>query len=170
MNHQVNSLIRGLLLGTALLLAVGCASTRSVDKSDDPTQDAERISGGISAIAGESAGAEATVTSEDAESQPDAFIEGFLQGRVPGVQVMELPGGGFSVRIRGKNSILGSSEPLYVVDGMQVMSARGGLAWLNIHDIEKIEILKNASETAIYGSRGANGVVLVTTKRGSKKP
>ncbi len=85
-----------------------------------------------------------------------------------GVRVIELPGGGFSVRIRGKSSILASTEPLYVVDGMQILhNRREGLSWINVHDIEKIEVLKDVSATALYGTRGANGVVLITTKRGA---
>jgi TonB-linked SusC/RagA family outer membrane protein len=89
-----------------------------------------------------------------------------LQGRAAGVQVMQnsgAPGGSISVRIRGTNSVQGSNEPLYVVDGFPL---NGSLSLLNNADIESIEILKDASAIAIYGSRGANGVVLITTKKG----
>lgn len=155
------------LILCVLVLTTGCASTRSSGQADREAQDAERISRGIAAIAGESAGIGDTVTSKDVENEPNTSLEQLLTGRVAGVQVFKHPNGGFSVRIRGESSIMGGNEPLYVVDGMQVMhNTRQGLNWLNVNDIEKIEILKSASDTAIYGVRGSNGVVLITTKRG----
>jgi TonB-linked SusC/RagA family outer membrane protein len=90
-----------------------------------------------------------------------------LSGRVAGVQIKQntgAPGGSISVRIRGTNSIKGSNEPLYVVDGFPVSGT--SLTFINNSEIESMEILKDASATAIYGSRGANGIVLVTTKSG----
>lgn len=89
-----------------------------------------------------------------------------LSGIVAGVQVSQnsgAPGARMSVRIRGGNSINGSNEPLYVVDGFPI---QGGLNNLSPKDIASMEVLKDASATAIYGSRGANGVVLITTKKG----
>ena len=168
MKRRTSTLISHLFPAIALVLLAGCTSTRPLDSSDSTTQDVGRISGGIAAIAGESAESENTVTRADADRQPGTSIEQLLQGRVAGVEVVELPGGGFSVRIRGKNSIMGGTEPLYVVDGMQVMhNTRDGLSWLNIKDVEKIEVLKELSATSLYGVRGANGVVLITTKRGA---
>lgn len=85
-----------------------------------------------------------------------------LQGRVSGVQVNQLngqPGAGIQVRIRGANSIKGDNEPLWIINGFP-----GNINMINTSDIESVEILKDASATAIYGSRGANGVVIVTTK------
>jgi TonB-linked SusC/RagA family outer membrane protein len=92
-----------------------------------------------------------------------------LQGRAAGVQVIQnsgSPGGAISVRIRGTNSIQGGNEPLYVVDGFPLNGS--SLNQLNTADIESVEVLKDASAIAIYGTRGANGVVLVTTKKGRK--
>lgn len=86
-----------------------------------------------------------------------------LQGRVAGVEISQLngqPGSGMQVRIRGANSIKGSNDPLWIIDGFP-----GDINMINTSDIESVEILKDASATAIYGSRGANGVVIVTTKR-----
>lgn len=86
-----------------------------------------------------------------------------LQGRVAGVEISQLngqPGAGMQVRIRGANSIKGSNDPLWIIDGFP-----GDINMINTSDIESVEILKDASATAIYGSRGANGVVIVTTKR-----
>ena len=76
----------------------------------------------------------------------------------------ERPGTVGSIRIRGNRSISASSDPLYVVDGVPLSA--GGIETINPRDIESIDILKDASSTAIYGSRGANGVILITTKRG----
>lgn len=87
-----------------------------------------------------------------------------LQGRVPGVTIRNntgAPEGNFTIRVRGTNSIQGGNDPLYVVDGMPVNPSS-----INSQDIESVEVLKDASATAIYGSRGANGVILITTKRG----
>ena len=87
-----------------------------------------------------------------------------LQGRVPGLNLTTntgSPEGNFSIRIRGANSIRGDNDPLYIIDGMPA-SVRS----INSYDIESVEILKDASATAIYGSRGANGVILITTKNG----
>jgi|GEM_PF-1212545 len=167
MNHINYALISSLLVG---ILLIGCSSSRTFTETNSPEPDSDRITGGIADIAAESARKGDTITSEDAENRPISFAEQLLQGRVPGVIVTELASGGFSIRIRGKNSILGGSEPLFVVDGMQVMhNPRQGLSWLNIHDIEKIDVLKDVGSTALYGSRGANGVILITTKRGPEK-
>lgn len=113
-------------------------------------------------------GAVAKVKSEDITAFPTTNVVQALSGRAPGVQVIQntgAPGANVSVRIRGTNSIQGSNEPLYVVDGFPISGSNPSM--LNNADIESMEILKDASATAIYGSRGANGVVLITTKRGS---
>ncbi|OJY85747.1 MAG: SusC/RagA family TonB-linked outer membrane protein [Sphingobacteriales bacterium 44-15] len=112
-------------------------------------------------------GAVAQVKSKDLNAFPATNVLQALSGRAPGVQVLQntgAPGAAISVRIRGTNSIQGSNEPLYVVDGFPISGSNPTV--LNNMDIESIEILKDASATAIYGSRGANGVVLITTKRG----
>lgn len=126
-------------------------------------------------------GAISSVSSEELEGVAATTFEQALQGRASGVEVTQatgMPGGETNIRIRGTSSVNASSEPLYVIDGMLVNSngnetalgARGPrvgpLAAINPNDIESIEILKDASATAIYGSRGANGVILITTKKG----
>jgi len=116
------------------------------------------------------------------KSQPVASVERLLQGSIPGAIVTQTsgqPGGGVSVQIRGSNSISASSDPLYVIDGFPINNdysiADAGitngpkinpLSTINSADIESIDVLKDASATAIYGSRGANGVIIVTTKKG----
>ena len=96
-------------------------------------------------------------------------VEELLAGRVAGVRVIPTANGGFLVRIRGISSRTGETEPLYVVDGMIVqVDPSQGLNWLNPGDIERIDVLKDAAETSMYGVRGANGVILIRTKRGSR--
>lgn len=110
-------------------------------------------------------GAVSTVTAESFEAQPLTRVEDALQGRAAGVTVARAngqPGSNFKVRIRGVNSITGNNSPLIVVDGVQGAS----LNTLNPNDIATIDVLKDASATAIYGVRGSNGVIIITTKRG----
>ncbi|MCE6988078.1 TonB-dependent receptor [Dyadobacter sp. CY323] len=107
------------------------------------------------------------IKAKELNSYPSTNVLQALSGRSAGVQVLQntgAPGAPVSVRVRGTNSIQGSNEPLYVVDGFPLSGSNPTV--LNNADIENIEILKDASATAIYGSRGANGVVLITTKRG----
>lgn len=113
-------------------------------------------------------GAVARVESATLNSRPVNNAFEALQGKVAGVDITssERPGTLGSIRIRGQRSISASSEPLYVVDGVPLQS--GGIDTINPRDIESIDVLKDASSTAIYGSRGANGVIIVTTKRGKE--
>jgi len=137
-----------------------------------------------------STGSQAGISAKDLEKQPVTNVLQALQGQLPGVQVTQtngLPGAGIAVQIRGANSLGKSNRPLYIIDGVPFLSepintsstttavlpsAEGFTAGtspmnsINPGDIENIEILKDADATAIYGSRGANGVVLITTKRG----
>ena len=122
------------------------------------------------------------INTEQLEKNRTNSIENLLQGQAPGVVVNESsePGGGIGVSIRGVNSMLGGTQPLYVLDGVPVDpitdaqgngasgGAKSSLGFLNPNDIEKIEILKDAAATALYGARGANGVVLITTKTANK--
>ncbi len=127
-------------------------------------------------------GSVSSISSEDLNRTAPTSLDQALQGRAAGVQVTQVsgrPGGETSIRIRGSSSINAGNEPLYVVDGMLITSDNGqtnaggvaggnlnGISSISPSDIERIEILKDASATAMYGSRGANGVVLITTKRG----
>jgi len=125
-------------------------------------------------------GSIAKVGSEELKAIPVASFENALQGRAAGVQVLQssgLAGAGSTIRVRGGGAITAGGEPLIVIDGIPVEQDAGTrigaqnenpLLALNNSDIESIEILKDASATAIYGSRGANGVLLITTKRGQK--
>jgi len=133
-------------------------------------------------------GASSRVSEKDMNKSIASSPVEMVQGRVPGVNVTQNngePGGGMTVRVRGSNSIRSGQEPLYVVDGIPLdntnLTPTGGtaagygsggnknpLGFINPEDIETIDILKDASSTAIYGARGANGVVLITTKKGKK--
>lgn len=110
-------------------------------------------------------GSVASLKLKDLETAPSTRIDQSLQGRIAGVNVQNTdasPNAQTAIRIRGANSINGGNDPLIVVDGMQ----GGSLSILNPNDVESMEVLKDASATAIYGSKGANGVIIVTTRQG----
>ncbi|WP_439581400.1 SusC/RagA family TonB-linked outer membrane protein [Dyadobacter bucti] len=112
-------------------------------------------------------GALSVISTKEFSQQPVTRLDQVLQGRATGVQVTQSngsPGGDSRIRIRGANSVLGNNDPLYVIDGY--IGADYNL--LNPSDIASIQILKDAASTSIYGSRGANGVVIITTKKGTK--
>ncbi len=128
------------------------------------------------------AGSIASVNGDAIKDQPVAGFNQLLQGKATGVQVLSnsgVPGGGITFRVRGNNSINASVEPLYIVDGVFLSNSdpvsgfgnqqgSNPISDLNVNDIENIQILKDANATAIYGSLGANGVIIVTTKRGKR--
>lgn len=140
----------------------------------------------------EATGSIARVTSKDIENQPINNVLSAVQGRMAGVNITQnsgIPGGGYDIQIRGRNSLrnlqngaIDGNQPLYIIDGVPLGSAITStysaavipfksinpLNNINSNDIESIEILKDADATSIYGSRGANGVILVTTKKGKK--
>ena len=152
----------------------------------DPTQLEEVVVIGYGSILKKDlTGSLSSVEVEEEVANQSNSIDQLLQGRAAGVQVIQnggTPGAGISVKIRGTNSLRGNNEPLYVVDGVIISSAgedvlpagvgnsgqesQNGLNGINPRDIESIQVLKDASATAIYGSRGANGVVVITTKKG----
>ena len=109
-----------------------------------------------------------TVDAADLKDVPVAQITQKLQGRLAGVQINQTtgkPGQGMSVRIRGQLSVTGGSDPLYVVDGFPIA---GDISNINPDEIQDISVLKDAASTSLYGSRAANGVVLITTKKGKE--
>ena len=140
----------------------------SIELKDDSQALEEVVVVGYGAVRkADFAGSVAVMDSKTFRDQPITQATDALQGRVAGVNVVSdgMPGGSVKIRIRGTNSINKSNEPLYVVDGMVRES---GLDGINPEDISSMQILKDASSTAIYGSRGANGVIIVTTKSGKK--
>lgn len=129
-------------------------------------------------------GSVSSISQKTLEKVPASTFDLKIQGRVAGVNVTQTsaePNGNVSIRIRGSNSISANNEPLYVVDGYPLPAggeaagtgygqSSNALSGINPNDIESIQILKDASATAIYGSRGANGVVIITTKEGNARP
>jgi len=161
---------------------IGARTVIDVQLQNDQTQLEEVVVTGYgSTLRKEFSGVTATVTAKDIEKLPITSASQALQGQAAGVIVTQnsgAPGGGISVRVRGQTSISALNDPLYVIDGVPVVasdftqSAMGGqvgnaLAGLNPQDIQSMEVLKDAASAAIYGSRAANGVVLITTKRGT---
>jgi TonB-dependent SusC/RagA subfamily outer membrane receptor len=152
------------LLGGALVaLAAGCGG-RTTPPSSGPsgddvavgygTQDREDMTGAIGSL-----------TEGELEHVRVGRVEELLMDRVPGLQVSRLANGEVSLRIRGTRSFLGNNDPLVVVDGTLLGgSASGVLRMLSPQSIARIDVLKDAGATAVYGSRGANGVILITTK------
>ncbi|WNJ16842.1 TonB-dependent receptor [Pontibacter sp. G13] len=151
-----------------------------VMKEDNFELDEVVVTGYIAQKRKDITGAVSSVSAEDLESQPVVNVQNALQGRAPGVTVIAnsgTPGGGMNVRVRGTTSISGNNSPLFIVDGVPIVQGSfsqadlgGGeinaLADIDPNDIASIEVLKDASSAAIYGARGANGVVLITTKKG----
>lgn len=161
---------------------VGDATTVRVTLSPDASELQEVVVVGFGEQTRKSiSSAVSKVDAEQIQSIATPTISGALQGAANGMQVNQnsgAPGGAFSVRVRGASSVNGSNEPLYVVDGVPILSGSIGsndlggqsndvISNLNFSDVESIQVLKDASSAAIYGARGANGVVLITTKRGA---
>ena len=144
---------------------LGTNTSLKITMQEDQNQLSEVVVIGYGAVKkSDITGAVASVSSKQFKDQPVKRVEDILQGRTAGVAVTSvngLPGGTVKVRVRGTTSLNTSNDPLYVIDG--IMS--GGLD-VNPADIQSIEVLKDASATAIYGAQGSNGVVLITTKRG----
>jgi TonB-dependent SusC/RagA subfamily outer membrane receptor len=140
-------------VGLLVALATGCSHGKKSD-APEPKGPPDRT----------------TVTSEDIARNPNEPIEKVLAGKIAGVQVGRASDGGLTVRIRGGSSIYGSNDPLYVVDGIVIQpSPTGSLTGIDPYDIETIQVLKDAASTSMYGSRGANGVIVIKTKK-PKKP
>jgi iron complex outermembrane receptor protein len=172
-------------VGQTVNIGSGTTINVSLDASSRSLNEVVVIGYGTQKIK-DATGSVATLGTKDFNKGVIATPEQLLQGRIAGVQVTPSsgePGAGATINIRGASSIRSSNNPLYVVDGVPLdnggtaggfdsgagsSSARNPLAFINPADIENISILKDASSAAIYGSRGANGVILITTKKGRK--
>ncbi|WP_420455968.1 TonB-dependent receptor plug domain-containing protein [Rubrivirga sp.] len=132
------------VLVLAVVIATGCGSGNGVREASDPN----------------------VLEGEDLQRRDLQRIEDMLRGQMAGVQVREV-GGDLVIRIRGAESFgQSNADPLFVIDGLPIpLGTDGALQGLNPRDVQSIRVLKNASDTAMYGSRGANGVVLITTIR-----
>ncbi|GAB3271790.1 TonB-dependent receptor [Larkinella harenae] len=165
-------------------IAVGNQTTLTVRMTTDNRSLEEVVVVGYGTVRkSDLTGSVSTIKADAIKEMPVVSVDQAIQSRAPGVQVTQssaAPGGGISIRVRGANSINSGSEPLYVIDGFPMYPDNGAMgtagnrqasnamATINPNEIESIEILKDASATSIYGSRGANGVVLITTKRGKE--
>lgn len=146
----------------------GRTTVRIVMQDDTETLEEVVVVGYGSVKKSDVTGSLSSVGSKEIAKMPVTNLATAMQGRVPGAVIQNNngnPGTGLKVRIRGANSINGNNDPLYIIDGVA-----GDINSINVEDVQSMEILKDASATAIYGSRGANGVVLVTTKRGTSAP
>ncbi|HEX6560370.1 MAG TPA: TonB-dependent receptor plug domain-containing protein [Longimicrobiales bacterium] len=154
-------------LSTTLLAALaGACAGNPAPQSSPPergvvsvgygTQDASAVTGAVS-----------SVTADDVKTNRYTRIEEMMEARVPGLQVLRRSNGDFSLRIRGGTSIMGNDEPLVVLDGMPLQQGFTALslAAINPSDVQRIDVLRDAGAAAIYGSRAANGVIIITTKR-----
>lgn len=146
-------------------LVAGCSSNPSPERAAQKrdavavgygTQDREQVSGAVASVSG-----------EQISRQRATSIEELIRGRVAGVQVLRKQNGEYSVRIRGAGSFVGSGEPLFVIDGIPLAehNVSTTIATMSPNDVARIDVLKDAGTTAIYGTRGANGVILITTRR-----
>ncbi len=152
-------------------VVVGTQTVINVDMQYDAINLEEVVAIGYGTVRkSDLTGAVSSVDARALERNPVSRIDQALQGRAAGVQITQTsgaPGAGTVIRVRGGNSIQGSNEPLWVIDGI-IVGQDFNLNNINSNDIKSIEILKDASSIAIYGSRGANGVVLVSTKSGAE--
>jgi TonB-dependent SusC/RagA subfamily outer membrane receptor len=157
-----------LCCASGLVLLSACSHGNTRERADSPRIDEQEVSHGYGTeTRGTSTAAIGSITRADVEETRATHVEELLRGRLAGVDVVRKPDGDFTVRIRGTRSLMGGNDPLFVIDGMPVHATgfMGALTGISPHAIERIEILKSAGSLAAYGSRGANGVVLITTKR-----
>jgi TonB-dependent SusC/RagA subfamily outer membrane receptor len=141
---------------SALALLAGCAARKGRAAAPAPTGPPATATAG------------AVVGDRDVTRQNAVRLEEMFAGRFPGVQVYQ-QGGGVVIRVRGQTTLNGSSEPLFVLDGQPMVQGNGGVIDVNPNDIARIEVLRSATDLAMYGSRSANGVVRITTKRGGPR-
>lgn len=163
--HARNLLIAG-FLACMIFPVSGCSSTRSAAEKEAEDEDEVDVAFGTQERRNIT-GAVTTVDVDAAMKSTPRDISDMLRGRVAGVNVEEGPGG-IRVTIRGATSFLGNTQPLYVVDGVPIIASPDGIVPVNPHDVASITVLKDAGTTAIYGTRGANGVILIRTKRANE--
>jgi TonB-dependent SusC/RagA subfamily outer membrane receptor len=160
--------MKGTACGLAVTFLVACGRTGS-SPAHAPAPEDSVVTGYGAQLREQQAGAVTSIFPTEAQTRV-ARVEDLLSGSVPGLQVIRLASGSFTLRIRGQHTISGRSadaEPLLVIDGTSVPQGQLGtaLAAFAPRDVARIDVLKDASATSIFGSRGANGVIIITTKR-----
>ncbi len=181
--HSKDTLIVSALGFVTQTISINNTTEINIQLEEDITQlDAVTLNAGYYTVkANEKTGSIARVTAQEIETQPVANPLSAIQGRMSGVFITQntgVPGGSFNIQIRGRNSIASGNDPLYIVNGVPfnannastlgnlIVGGGNPLSGIDLSDVESIDVLKDADATAIYGSRGANGVVLITTKNG----
>lgn len=142
-----------------LPLLLGCASSAKQPAADGPVD-----IGYGTADRGNTTGAVHSADADDMRGVPYTRVEEMIAARFPGVSVRANPDGTYTIRIRGETSVNSNNDPLVVVDGVPAMNVEA-LAMINPREVERIDVLRDGGSTAIYGSRGANGVILIRTKQ-----
>jgi TonB-dependent SusC/RagA subfamily outer membrane receptor len=159
---------RALPLAVCAVYAIGCAHPNAAARQNqisDTTKVAAR-----SDTSHPSNRDPSTVTSVDSRVSANEPIEMALQGKVPGLEVTRTADGSVAIRIHGPSSFFGNGEPLYVLDGIPITPGPNGrIGGLFAKDIESIQVLKDPAETALYGVRGGNGVIVIKTKQASAR-
>ena len=156
------------LAGAVLVLAALTPACASGHHHTSRAQPADSVQIGYGTEARKDVTSAVSSVTTDPKHDAAAYsLEQLIQGRVSGVEIIRVDAGRISLRIRGASSFLASSEPLYVIDGVKVHADTfsDAMAGINPADVARIDVLKDAGATAIYGTEGANGVVLVTTKK-----
>lgn len=164
----MNTTVRWLLVSCSIvsIFVSGCAKNNSA-RLPEPKDD--EISIGYGTETKEAfTGSASSLSAADMKDRSAKTVAEMLEGRVPGLQVLKRPNGEYSLRIRGSRSLQSDDDPLVVIDGTPIQSGglRDAFAGLTPQDIERIDVLKDAGSTAVYGVRGANGVIIIRTKRG----
>ena len=149
--------------GTALALA-GCHSSRNRPVKPEPSPASVQVGYG-SQDKRDVTTAVSSASGEKMRSNSPRTVADMLVGRFPGVEVRQLANGTTSIRIRGSRSFRSTEEPLIVVDGIPQNNGGTALMDLSPRDVQSIEVLKDAAATSVFGSRGANGVILISTRR-----
>jgi TonB-dependent SusC/RagA subfamily outer membrane receptor len=166
MHHRAFALVRHAGLLPVLVAAAACHNRQpALATARDPARDSVAVGYGSQARR-DLTGSVGSLSGDEARRSSPTTMADMLDGRIAGVEVRRLANGGMSVRVRGLHTFVGDGEPLWVVDGIPQHNGLGaGVGDLDPQYVQSIEVLKDAGATAIYGSRGANGVILITTKR-----
>jgi TonB-dependent SusC/RagA subfamily outer membrane receptor len=157
--------LAALVVAGALLALAACGGSGA--RPGEPAPDNVQVGYGTQKE-GATTGSITSVSQKDLGGSQPLRLDELLRGRVPGLQITALPEGGYSYRIRGSTVVDGvHPEPLFIVDGTEISprDLEGALAGLTRDDIKRVDVLKDLSSTSIYGTRGAGGVILITTTR-----
>ena len=151
------------LTGIAAIVAAAACGQPPATAAQPQAAPASASNGYAPVGASSASGAVQTLAVDESKADVGR-VEEMIAGRFTGVDVIPLNNGSYTLRIRGVSSFYGNNAPLLVVDGVS-LSPGTGLNWLSPHDIERIDVLKNPADVAIYGSRGGAGVIVITTKK-----